>query len=147
VTVGRASAEGQFAIYQHIDKVDVTPGFAIARVGGGKTAAVTAQFEATASTHDAAGKLVELGPFTADWSTKPFDGEAARTHDEVFGGVIDPGGRYMPAGAGLNPAREYSGNNTANLKVVARVHDADAAVEGDSHLIVTVQRWVTTPIY
>ncbi len=147
VTIGRASAAGQFAIYQHIDKVDVTPGFAIARVGGGKTAAVTAQFEATASTHDAAGKLVELGPFTADWSTKPFDAEAARTHDETFGGAIEPGGRYMPAGAGLNPVRDYSGNNTANLKVLARVHDGDVAVEGDSHLIVTVQRWVTTPIY
>ena len=43
--------------------------------------------------------------------------------------------------------REFSGNNTANLKVVARVRDGTSSVEGDSHLIVTVQRWITTPIY
>jgi len=147
VNAGRASAPGLFAVYNRVDKLEVTPAFAIARVGGGKVAPVTAQFEALGTARDAAGQPIALGPLAADWSTLPFDADAARAHDEAFGGRLDKGGRYLPAGAGPNAAREFSGNNTANLKIVARVHDGAATVEGDSHLIVTVQRWVTTPIY
>ncbi|MCX7057502.1 MAG: quinohemoprotein amine dehydrogenase subunit alpha [Proteobacteria bacterium] len=147
VSIAGASGQGAFAVYDKIDKIEIRPSFGIARVGGGKIAAVTAQFEAIGQAKDAAGNTLALGPIAADWSTLPYDAEAARTHDEAFGGGIQNSGRYVPAGAGLNPVREFSGNNTANLKVVARVRDGTATVEGDSHLIVTVQRWITTPIY
>ena len=147
VTVGAASGATAFAVYRKIDQVEVQPAYAIARVGGGKVAPVTAQFEAIGSARDASGALVPLGPVAADWSTAPFDAEAARTHDERFGGSLDAAGRYHPAGAGPNPVREYSGNNTANLKVLAHIADGANRLEGESHLIVTVQRWITTPIY
>ena len=147
VSVGPASGTGAFAVYRKIDQVDVQPSYAIARVGGGKVPPVTAQFEALASARDAAGVLVPLGPVPAEWSTAPFDAEAARTHDEKFGGSLDAAGRYHPAGAGPNPVREFSGNNTANLKVHAHVADGATRLGGASHLIMTVQRWITTPIY
>lgn len=147
VATGAARSDTSFAVYQRIERLDVQPDYAIARVGGGKVPAVTAQFEAEGSAVDAAGKPVPLGPMAVKWSTTPFDAEAARTHDDKFGGVLEPTGRYLPAGAGPNPVREFSGNNTANLKVLASVDDAGRQVEASSHLIVTVQRWITTPIY
>ena len=147
VTIGAATGATAFAVYRKIDKVEVQPDYAIARVGGGKVDPVIAQFEALASARDESGAIVALGPVAAEWSAAPFDAEAARTHDEKFGGALDAGGRYHPAGAGPNPVREFSGNNTANLKVLARVADGAARLDAESHLIVTVQRWITTPIY
>jgi quinohemoprotein amine dehydrogenase len=147
VTVGSAAGAGAFAVYRKIERIEVEPSYAIARVGGGKVPAVTAQFEALASAKDASGSVIPLGPVAADWSSVPFDAEATRTHDEKFGGSLDAAGRYHPAGAGPNPAREFSGNNTANLKIQAKVADGVDRLEGESHLIVTVQRWITTPIY
>jgi quinohemoprotein amine dehydrogenase len=147
VTLGDISTPAAFAVYRKIDRIDVQPAYAIARVGGGKVAPVSAQFEAFATALDAGGSAVALGPVAAEWSAVPFDADASRTHDEKFGGVLEPSGRYRPAGAGPNPVREFSGNNTANLKILAKVSDGADRVEGDSHLIVTVQRWITTPIY
>ena len=64
-----------------------------------------------------------------------------------FAGHFDKRGRFLPGAAGPNTAREYSGDNVGNLAVVAKAQDGDRAVEGHGHLIVTVQRWNTPPIY
>ena len=119
----------------------------IARIGGGRVAPVTAQFEAMASTRLPGGELLSLGPVTAEWNSIPYDAEAKRTEDEKFAGHFDQRGRFLPAAAGPNPAREFTGDNVGNLTVVAQARDGDRAVEGRSHLIVTVQRWNTPPIY
>ena len=146
LSVGKAS--GSLPIYRQVDRVDVSPPFGIARLGGGKTPPVTAQFEALAFTRLPGGEFLALGPMAAEWSAENFDAEATRTDDVRFAGHLEAGGRYLPAGAGPNPKREYSGNNVGNLAIVARIRDgADRAVEGRSHLIVTVQRWNTPPIY
>jgi quinohemoprotein amine dehydrogenase len=137
----------KFAVYARIDQVDVVPGYAIARVGGGRLAPVSAQFEAIASTRLQGGELLALGPVSAEWSSAPFDAEAKRTEDEKFAGHFDKRGCFLPGGAGPNTAREYSGDNVGNLAVVAKALDGDRAVEGHGHLIVTVQRWNTPPIY
>jgi quinohemoprotein amine dehydrogenase len=145
---GGAGAETvKFAVYAQIDQVDVVPGYAIARVGGGRLAPVSAQFEAIASTRLPGGELLPLGPVAAEWTSAPFDAEAKRTEDEKFAGHFDKRGRFLPGGAGPNTAREYSGDNVGNLAVVAKAQDGDRAVEGHGHLIVTVQRWNTPPIY
>jgi quinohemoprotein amine dehydrogenase len=150
---GAAAAAGggaetvKFAVYRQIDQVDVVPGYAIARVGGGRLAPVSAQFEALASTRLPGGELLPLGPVTADWTSAPFDAEAKRTEDEKFAGHFDKRGSFLPGAAGPNTAREYSGDNVGNLTVVAKAQDGDRAVEGRGHLIVTVQRWNTPPIY
>jgi quinohemoprotein amine dehydrogenase len=145
---GSGAAETvKFAVYAQIDQVDVVPGYAIARVGGGRLAPVSAQFEAMASTRLPGGELLPLGPVAAEWTSAPFDAEAKRTEDEKFAGHFDQRGRFLPGGAGPNTAREYSGDNVGNLAVVAKTQDGDRAVESHGHLIVTVQRWNTPPIY
>ncbi|MBS0395436.1 MAG: quinohemoprotein amine dehydrogenase subunit alpha, partial [Proteobacteria bacterium] len=137
----------EVVVYRQIDSVEVRPAYGIARVGGGRVAPVTAQFEAFGATRLPGGELVPLGPVAAEWHAQPYDEEARRTADDRFAGRMEPGGRYLPAGAGPNPAREFSGNNVGNLAVVARVQDGTRTVEGQGHLVVTVQRWNTPPIY
>ena len=146
-SVATGGADGKLAVYRQIDQLDVAPAYGIARVGGGQVAPVTAQFEALASTRLPGGALLALGPVQASWRTAPFDDEAKRTEDEKFAGHFDQRGCFVPAGAGPNPAREYSGDNVGNLKVIAVADDGGHPVEGHSHLIVTVQRWNDPPIY
>jgi quinohemoprotein amine dehydrogenase len=145
VAVGAAS--GALAVYRQIDRIDVTPDFGIARLGGGRIAPVTAQFEARGFTRLADGSDLALGPLDAEWSAAPFDDEAARTRDALFAGRLEPDGRFVPAVGGPNPAREFSGNNVGNLAIEARVRDGDRVLAARAHLVVTVQRWNTPPIY
>ncbi len=145
VSVG--GAQGKLAVYAQIDQVDVVPGYAIARLGGGRIEPVAAQFEAMASTRLPGGELLALGPVTAEWASMPFDADAKRTEDEKFAGHFDLRGRFLPSAAGPNPAREFSGDNVGNLTVVAKAADGSRRVEGRGHLVVTVQRWITPPIY
>jgi quinohemoprotein amine dehydrogenase len=140
-------AAGKFAVYRQIDQIDVIPSYGIARLGGGRVAPVTAQFEAMASTRLPSGEWLRLGPVAAEWTSIPFDAEAKRTEDEKFAGHFDGRGCFSPSSAGPNPAREFSGDNVGNLTVLARPRDGDRAVEGRAHLVVTVQRWNTPPIY
>ena len=145
--VAAGGAAAKIAVYAQIDQISVAPGYAIARLGGGRVDPVTAQFEAIAATRLPSGDMLSLGPVTAAWTTVPYDAEAKRTEDEKYAGHFDARGRYLPSAAGPNPAREYSGDNVGNLKVIARVLDGTRVVEGQGHLIVTVQRWITPPIY
>ena len=149
VSAGSAvgGAAGKLAVYAQIDQVDVVPSYAIARLGGGRVAPVAAQFEAIASTRLPGGQLLALGPVTAEWRSVPFNAEAKRTEDDKYAGHFDARGAFLPSAAGPNPAREFSGDNVGNLTVLARVEDGNRAVDGHGHLIVTVQRWVTPPIY
>jgi quinohemoprotein amine dehydrogenase len=146
-TVSSGGATGQLAVYRQIDQIDVLPSYGIARLGGGRIAPVTAQFEAMASTRLPSGELLALGPVAAEWSTVPFDAEAKRTEDEKFAGHFDGRGCFSPSSAGPNPAREYSGDNVGNLTVLAHPREGERGVEGRAHLVVTVQRWNTPPIY
>lgn len=145
--VAAGSAVGKLAVYAKIDHIDVVPAYAIARVGGGRVDPVTAQFEAIAFTRLPDGELLSLGPMPAEWTSLPFDAEAKRTEDEKFAGHFDTRGRFLPSAAGPNPAREFSGDNVGNLTVLAHAEDGNHTVEGRGHLVVTVQRWITPPIY
>jgi quinohemoprotein amine dehydrogenase len=130
----------------------VEPTYAISRVGGGKLDPVTAQFEAVAyidGPADASGKKTEvrLGMMPATWSVAPFNEQAERDQDVRYAGTIDQTGLFTPGAGGPNPQRKFSTNNAGNLYVVAKVKDGERELEGKSHLIVTVQRWNTPPIY
>jgi quinohemoprotein amine dehydrogenase len=140
-------AGGHLAVYRQIDQVTVEPSYGIARLGGGRVEAVSAQFVALAFTRLPDGQLLPLGPVDAAWTSAPFDAEAARTEDQKYSGYIDRRGRFLPGAAGPNPAREFSGDNVGNLTVVAQVEDGGREVLGHGHLVVTVQRWNTPPIY
>lgn len=146
-TIALGGATGHLAVYRQIDQLTVEPSYAIARLGGGRLEPVSAQFVALASTRLPDGELLALGPVDAVWSSKPFNAEAARTEDQKYAGYIDRRGRFLPGVAGPNPAREFSGDNVGDLSVVAEMRDADRELAAQGHLIVTVQRWNTPPIY
>jgi quinohemoprotein amine dehydrogenase len=146
-TVSAGGAAAKLAVYTRIDQIDVLPKYAIARLGGGRVDPVAAQFEAVGLTRLPSGELLSIGPVRAEWTTIPFNAEAKRTEDEKYAGHFDPRGRFNPSAAGPNPAREFTGDNVGNLTVVAQADDGGRKVEGRSHLIVTVQRWITPPIY
>ena len=127
ITVGKLRAGRLVAVYNRVDRLEVAPAFGIARVGGGKIDPVAAQFEAVAYT-DVPGdggkpEPVRLGLLPVSWSVEPFNAEARDAKDEKFAGRIDPSGRFLPAGAGPNPERKFSGNNAGNLSILATLDD------------------------
>ncbi len=151
VTVGKAKGAGLAVVYDQVDRLQVLPGYAIARVGGGKTPAVPAQFEAYGFLDPRPGSSVKeplaLGPLTAEWRVAPRNEEAVKAEDVKFAGTLDAKGKFLPAAAGPNPDRKYASNNAGDLSIIASIDQGGKTVKADSHLIVTVQRWNTPPIY
>jgi quinohemoprotein amine dehydrogenase len=151
VRIGRVSGSDLLAIYRRVDRLQVEPAFAIARLGGGTLAPVDAQFQAIGYTDviGARGKLtaVRLGAMPVTWSVAPFDAAAAKRGDVRFAGTVRQDGLFVPAGGGPDPRREFSDNNTGDLFVVATDKSGDGDVVGKARLVVTVQRWINPPIY
>jgi quinohemoprotein amine dehydrogenase len=151
LTVGKLHRADSLAVYERVDRLEVSPAFGIARVGGGKIDPVAAQFEAVAyrDIADESGKVhpVRLGVLPVNWSVAPYNDDAKEAEDVKYAGRIDPSGRFLPAGAGPNPQRKFSGNNVGNLSILATMDDDAKTLSGKAHLIVTVQRWNTPPIY
>ncbi|WP_160140558.1 quinohemoprotein amine dehydrogenase subunit alpha [Blastochloris tepida] len=153
VAVGSTRQADALVVYDKVAAVQVEPAYTVARVGGngGPVPPVPAQFEAIGFLAGPDGKTgtaddVRIGVMPAAWSLADFDAEAAAMEDLKFGGKIDDTGLFTPGGAGPNPARIYSTNNAANLKVTAAVKDGAGTVEGTGQLIVTVQRWNDAPV-
>lgn len=151
LSIGKLHQPEALAVYERVDRIEVSPAFGIARLGGGKIDPVAAQFEAVAfrDVPDAAGKTqaMRLGVLPVNWSVQPYNQDAAQADDVKYAGRIEPSGRFLPAGAGPNPERKFSANNAGNLTIVATLADGNPAISGKAHLIVTVQRWNTPPIY
>jgi quinohemoprotein amine dehydrogenase len=138
-----------------VDRISVDPPYQVARVGGGggpipKEYGV---FDALAWSNGADGKPetaddVRLGAVPATWRTEPWHEQARIERDVEFAGKFeDPNvGVFTPGDAGPNPARKYGTNNAGNLKVIATVKDGAREFSGEAHLIVTVQRWINSPI-
>ena len=151
VRVGAVSGRDLLVVYRRVDRLQVEPALAIARLGGGTLAAVDAQFRVMGYTdvREADGKrtVVSLGAVPVSWSVQPFNAEAARRDDIRFAGRLSRRGRFVPAEAGPDPKRAFSADNTGDLYVVATHRALHGTVVGKAHLIVTVQRWVNPPIY
>ena len=154
VAVGELGLPGGLTVYGEIDRLSVEPPFAVARVGGGggSQAPVAAIFDAVAWSNGADGKPqtdddLRIGPVPATWRVQPWDKQAELDEDVRFAGRMDrETGVFTPGEAGPNPQRKYQTNNAGNLKVLATVESEGGAVQGDGHLIVTVQRWNNPPI-
>jgi quinohemoprotein amine dehydrogenase len=151
LTIGKLRRPDSLVIYARIDRLEIAPAFGIARVGGGKIDPVAAQFEAVAFADiaDDAGNVhpTRLGALPVKWTVEPYNDDARESEDVKYAGRIDSSGRFLPAGAGPNPQRKFSGNNAGNLSILATLDDTGRTVAGKAHLIVTVQRWNTPPIY
>ena len=143
VTVGQATTD--IMVYDRIDSIQVSPAWTIARVGGGLTPPVTAQFEAVAYMKGKDGDI-KIGIMPATWQAQAFNEEAEHMKDVEFAGQLNQQGQFMPASAGPNPKRKYATNNAGNLTIVARIKEDDREITGKAQLIVTVQRWNKPPI-
>lgn len=146
------AAEARLGVYHKIDRVQVEPAYAVARVGGdGPMPVVPAQFQAIAWLDGADGKPgtdddVRLGSVPASWRHENH-GEAAKDmQDAQFAGRFAEAGLFQPGPAGLNPQRRFHTNNTGDLTVTATVQDGAQTLEGQAQLMVTVQRWNNPPI-
>jgi quinohemoprotein amine dehydrogenase len=154
ISIGNLVAKNILTTYTSVDSIKVEPSYAIARVGdgGGKTPKQHAIFEAYGFNSGLDGKIgtkddIALGVVNSTWSIEGFDDIAKADKDTLFAGKIDSSnGRFTPSFAGLNPKRKFSTNNAGNLKVIASHNDAGKTVKGQSHMIVTIQRWVNPPI-
>lgn len=154
VRMGPATLDKAFTVYDRIDRIEVTPAYAVGRVGGdgGSQPLVRATFEALAHSNGADGTAgtaddYAIGLVPATWSVAPWDQKAADDRDVEFAGMMDKdSGVFTPAAAGPNPARKYQTNNAGNLKVIAVADDNGKPVQGEGRLLVTVQRWNNPPI-
>jgi len=154
IKVGQALLDDALVVYKKLDGLKVYPSYAIARVGdgGGKMPKQHAVFEAHGYLAGKDGKIdtaddISLGKVDAKWSVAPFDERAKIDEDVKFTGDMDSySGRFTPSFAGPNPKRRFGTNNAGNLKVIATYKDGTNTLKADSHLIVTVQKWVNPPI-
>jgi len=142
--------EAALAVYRQFDSVRIEPEFALARLGGGTNAPLSAQFEAVAYLNGSDGKAgsaddVRLGVVDATWSVDNHDEKAKLADDVSFAGVMEPHGLFVPAGAGPNPLRKGL-NNVGDLAVVATVADGGRSNEARARLVVTVQSWNKPPL-
>jgi hypothetical protein len=138
-----------------VERISVEPAYQVARVGdgGGPIPKEYAVFDAVAWSNGPDGKPetaddVRIGAVPATWRTEPWNEQAREERDLEFAGKFeDPNaGVFTPGDAGPNPARKYGTNNAGNLKVIATVKDGDRELTGEAQLIVTVQRWIHSPI-
>lgn len=148
VATQRFSDDAFLTTYHQVDKVTVSPDYAVARVGGagGQTERVQARFDALAWTV-VNNQEILLGAMPATWEVSPFNQEAKENRDVHYSGVMDSAkGIFMPADAGPNPERSMMSNNIGNLTVTASVRDGSNTVNGEGQLIVGVPVWNTPPI-
>jgi quinohemoprotein amine dehydrogenase len=146
VRVASVSRANALVAYRSVTGLRVQPSYAIARLGGGRTPPVPAQFEAIGFAAGPDGEAgtgddLEIGRVDARWRLEPYDELAAEMKDVDFSGTLDQRGRFDPAKAGPNPERRFQTNNAGRLKVVAQIEGNDAP-SGSAELVVTVQRWV-----
>lgn len=154
IKIGSSSFKDKLVVYKKLDALKVYPSYAIARVGdgGGTIPKQHAIFEAYGYLKGADGKIgtaddISIGEVDAKWSLAPFDERSKEDQDIKYIGTIDSySGRFIPSFAGPNPKRKFSTNNAGNVKVIATYKEKNETFKADSHMIVTVQKWVNPPI-
>jgi len=137
---------GTIRLAPQIDHIAVTPAMGRARLSGGTHyPAEGVQFEAIAYAKTGSGKTattVALGPVAANFrlaeeKTRPDD------DDLRWLGAIKPNGTYLPMGDyGPNPARNYSGENSGLVKVIAQYKRGAQTFRADAQLAVTMPDYI-----
>lgn len=152
VFVAGASRAKALAVYDKVDGVKVTPGWAMARVGGVRFPKALAQFEAHAFDNGADDRAdtpddVDLGIVDATWTLEEF--AAIYDDDDIkFVGQIDKAtGLFTPAVDGPNPSRRGERNNIGDVYVVATYSPEAADGKGMKPLRARAHLLVTVPLY
>ncbi len=146
VTVAGLDA-GAVDLVPGIDYIAVTPATGRARLSGGiNYPAEGVQFEAIAFSNGAdvwdPSDDVALGPVPAAFHLEE---EVTRPGDDdlKWAGEIEADGTYIPTGDyGPVPAREYSGEGSGFVKVVATYRDGDRVHTAEAKLAVTVPDYI-----
>src|SRR5699024_12288623 len=106
-----------------VDKVTVSPNYAVSRIGGGggHVEKVQGRFDALGWTL-VEGEEVLLGVMPATWKVTPFNEEAKKNRDVHYAGSLDEAkGVFTPADAGPNKERSMMSNNIGNLAITAKI--------------------------
>ena len=149
VVVKNSTTPAAFAIYDHIDYLQVTPQTPLAHLGGEPHAKGYTQFDAIAFSNGPDGKQgtaddIELGPVKASWKLEEF--VATMGDDDVdFVGNLDAAtGLFTPALDGPNPKRKFGRNNYGDVWVVATYKPAgsDRPITGRSYLVVAIPQYM-----
>jgi quinohemoprotein amine dehydrogenase len=152
LVIGGASRPRAFTVYDRIDRLKVTPEWAMARVGGIVFPKMMAQFEARAfhngpdNRPDTADDI-DLGVVPATWSLEEY---AVRYGDDdlAYVGNLDASsGRFTPNVDGPNPARPGSANNIGDVWVVARYSPERSGSTPATALTARAHLLVTVPLY
>ena len=149
--VAGASMRAAVVAYRSIDRVKVTPGAGMARVGGNQVPKQFARFEAVGYLNGNDGKPetaddLEVGVVPVTWSMEEY-GVTFKDDDLKFVGTLDQAGFFTPNVDGPNPQRSRNRNNIGDVWVVATYTPAGAnarPLKGRALLIVTVplfMRW------
>jgi quinohemoprotein amine dehydrogenase len=138
---------GSIKLAPRIDYLSVSPAMGRARVNGGiNYPAEGVQFQAFAwssrADADKSSDDVLLGPVAADFSlaeeeTRPDD------DDLVHLGAIEADGTYLPSGDyNPIPGREYGGEGTGMVKVIAQYTRGAIPYTAEGRLVVTVPDYI-----
>ena len=130
-----------------IDYLGLSPEMGRARVNGGLNyPAEGVQFQALAysggTDADSPTDDYLLGPVAADFSlaeeiTRPDD------DDLIYAGAIEKDGTYLPSGDyNPIPAREYGGEGTGMVKVIAKYSRGPDAYTAEGRLVITVPDYI-----
>jgi quinohemoprotein amine dehydrogenase len=137
---------GTIRLAPQIDHIAITPAMGRARLSGGTHyPAEGVQFEAIAYAKTGSGKSatnVALGPVPATFRLAE---EKTRSDDDDLRwlGAIKPNGTYVPMGDyGPNPARNYSGENSGLVKVIAQYKRGTQTFKADAELAVTMPDYI-----
>lgn len=139
---GVAAGSVAVTLAPRIDHIEITPQTGRARLSAGRNyPAEGVQFEAIAYARSGSGSKaanVALGPVAASFrlaeeKTRPDD------DDLKWLGDILPNGTYIPLGDyGPNPMRNYSGENSGLVKVLARYRRGTQTYRAQARLAVTM---------
>jgi hypothetical protein len=143
----RGQEAGSVTLTPSVDYIAVSPETGRARVSGGRNyPAEGVQFQTTAYSNGAdisdPSDDVALGPVAASYRLEEY---ATRPGDEdlTWAGDIDRDGTYLPTGS-YEPisAREYGGEGTGMVKVVASYERGGREYLAESKLVVTVPDYI-----
>jgi quinohemoprotein amine dehydrogenase len=146
---GLASGSNSLALKlaPRIDYLSLSPATGRARVNGGiNYPAEGVQFQALAWSRgadaDKPSDDILLGPVAAEFSLAE---EISRPGDDdlVYMGVIEANGTYLPIGDYQPiPAREYGGEGTGMVKVIAKYTRGEVPYSAEGRLVVTVPDYI-----
>lgn len=143
--VAGGSLRGGAVVYDQVSRIEVTPPYGLARVGGVVFPKQLQQFEAIGHSDGPDGRPntpddIELGPVPVTWALEEY-GTTYDDDDTRWVGALSSDGRFTPAVDGPNPLRLGNRNNVGDVWVVATYQPSGGPtrpLRARSLLVVTV---------